>query len=78
MPIIIVSTSELKARCSKIIDGVARKRNVVEITKQGKTVARIIPAGVDAPVPLFGFAKGCISVNGDILEPVEARWETHV
>lgn len=70
-----VSASELKARCSKIIDGVARKRNIVEITKRGKIVARIIPAGDDTTEPLFGFAKGFISIYGDILEPVETFWE---
>jgi len=78
MPKSTVSTSQLKAHCSKIIDGVARKRNVVEITERGETVAMIIPAGIDVPVLLFGFAKGCISVYGDILKPVEARSETHV
>lgn len=70
-----VSTSELKAHCSKIIDGVARKRGVVDITKHGKIVARIIPAGEDTPKPLFGFAQGCISIYGDILQPVETYWE---
>ena len=70
-----ISTSDLKTHCSRIIDGVARKRNVVVVTKHGKAVARIIPINDEAPQPIFGFAKGRVSVYGDILEPVETYWE---
>ena len=70
-----VSTSDLKTHCSKIIDGVARKRQVVVVTKHGKAVARISPITDEASESIFGFAKGCISVYGDILEPIETHWE---
>ncbi len=70
-----VSTTELKAHCSKIMDGVARKRNVVDITRHGKTIARIVPVTEDQPEPLFGFAQGYVSIYCDIIEPVETVWE---
>jgi prevent-host-death family protein len=70
-----VSTSDLKTHCSKIIDGVARKRQAVVVTKHGKAVAKIVPINDEAPVSIFGFASGCISVYGDILEPIETHWE---
>jgi prevent-host-death family protein len=70
-----VSASELKTHCSKILDGVARKRDVVEITKHGKIVARIVPVDDEKPKSLFGFARGCVSIYGDILESVETYWE---
>ena len=69
-----VSTSELKVHCSKIIERVANGRGPVIITKRGRPVAQLIPITEDRP-SLFGFAKGCITVNDDILAPIDVVWE---
>jgi prevent-host-death family protein len=69
-----VSTSELKAHCSSIIESVARKRLPVVITKRGCPVARLVPVEGERE-SLFGFAKGCILIHGDIMAPVDATWE---
>lgn len=69
-----VSTSELKANCSSIIESVARKRSSVVITKRGRPVARLVPVK-EKQDSLFGFAGGCISVYGDIITPVDVSWE---
>jgi len=69
-----VSTSELKARCSKIIEDVARRRVPVFITKRGRPLAKIVPLDEERE-SLFGFAKGCITVRGDIVDPLDLTWE---
>ena len=69
-----ISTSELKARCSNVIDEVARKRSAIIVTKHGRPVARIVPMD-QGPGPLFGFARGSLTILGDILEPVDVSWE---
>ncbi|MBN2496690.1 MAG: type II toxin-antitoxin system Phd/YefM family antitoxin [Deltaproteobacteria bacterium] len=69
-----VSTSELKANCSRILDGVARRRVPVVITKRGHPVAKLVP--IDEEISsLFGFARGCITIQGDIVSPLEEEWE---
>jgi prevent-host-death family protein len=70
-----VTTSELKARCSEIIGRVERMRTPVILTKRGRPVARIVPMEDGERADLFGFAKGSISILGDIVEPVDVSWE---
>ena len=40
----IISVTELKARCLEIIRQVEREGNVVEIARHGEVVARLLPA----------------------------------
>ncbi len=72
-----VSTSELKAHCSKIVKAVARKRAGVVITRHGRPVARLVPLEAEEPTSLFGFAKGGIVIHGDIVEPLDVVWEAN-
>ena len=69
-----VTASELKAHCSQVIDEVARQRRVILVTRRGRPVARLVPVDEGRP-SLFGFAKGCITVRGDLLAPFDADWE---
>lgn len=69
-----LSTSELKAHCSRVVDEVSKRREPVVITKRGKPVARLVP-WEEEPTDLFGFARGSITVHGDLLAPVDVDWE---
>ena len=69
-----VSTSELKAHCSQVIDRVVRSCVPVIITRRGRPVAKLVPLE-EEPVELFGFLKGSITVHGDVVEPVDVTWE---
>jgi prevent-host-death family protein len=70
----VVSTSELKARCSEVVSRVERTRAPVTITKRGRPVAVIVPLAT-APVNLFGVARGVITVRGDLVAPLDVEWE---
>jgi prevent-host-death family protein len=65
---------EFKARCLKVMDGVARDRVPVVITKRGRAVAKLVPAD-DGDRALFGYMAGSIDILGDIVGPIDVEWE---
>ncbi len=70
-----ISASEFRARCLAVLDEVHSTRVPVLITKRGKPVARLVPAG--KPPKFIGQLKGIIKVVGDIESPVvpPEAWE---
>ena len=69
-----VSTSQLKARCSEIVERVAKGREAIVVTRRGRPVARLVPIEA-AGDSLFGFARGVVTVQGDLLAPIDVAWE---
>lgn len=69
-----IKASEFKAKCLKIMEEVAATGEPVVITKNGVPITQLIPAR-RRPVTLFGALKGSISIRGDIIAPVEAKWD---
>ena len=69
-----ISTSELKTHCSRVIEQVRRGRAPVVVTVRGRPVARIVPVEEELP-SLFGFARGTLTVHGDLLAPLDEPWE---
>jgi prevent-host-death family protein len=69
-----VGAAEFKARCLELMDEVPATGNAIIITKRGRPVARLVPAG-PRPRSLVGALKGHIRITGDILAPVDVRWE---
>ena len=72
----VVIASELKARCSEVIERVRSERRAVTVTKRGKPVARIVPFELPEAKSLAGFARGRLTVIGDLLAPLDVEWET--
>ncbi|TDI36823.1 MAG: type II toxin-antitoxin system Phd/YefM family antitoxin [Acidobacteria bacterium] len=71
-----ISASDFKAQCSRVIDDVAEGRGPFVITKRGRPVAKLVPADDVKKMPVFGFAKGFITIRGDIVEPIDVEWES--
>jgi prevent-host-death family protein len=69
-----VSTSQLKARCSELIERVEQRREEVIVTRRGRAVAKLVPIE-GARRSLFGFTRGAITIRGDLIAPVEVEWE---
>ena len=63
-----IPAGAFKARCLAIMDEVQAKRQAVVITKRGKPVAKLVPVE-QAKDDIFGFFKGKIKINGDIVSP---------
>ena len=69
-----VKASDFKAKCLKIMDEVAASGEPVLITKNGVPISQLIPAK-RRPETLCGSLKGSVSIRGDIIVPVDAKWD---
>ena len=64
-----MAAGEFKAKCLAIMDEVSQSGEPVLITKHGRAVAKLVPAGNQAE-DIFGYMAGKVKVVGDIVEPV--------
>jgi prevent-host-death family protein len=70
-----ISAAEFKARCLTLMDGVSSTRETIIITKRGKPVAKLVPAGKEQQ-EFIGRLKGVIEIVGELdADPPEA-WES--
>ena len=63
----IISVTELKARCLRVLDDVQATRTEVIITRRGKPVAKLSPIG-PARGSLRGTWKNMVQIRGDIVQ----------
>jgi prevent-host-death family protein len=70
----IMNAAEFKAKCLSVMDRVAASGEPVTVTKRGKPIVQVIPI-VRKPDTLRGFLKGIVKVTGDIIAPVEGKWD---
>jgi prevent-host-death family protein len=65
-----VSISEFKAKCLGLIEQVHKTRQPIRITRHGRPVAEVIPAGPDRTRNFVGDMVGTGKIVGDIVSPV--------
>jgi len=65
-----VSISEFKAKCLGLIEEVHKTRQPLRITRHGKPVAEVVPAGPDRARKFVGAAVGTGTIVGDIESPI--------
>lgn len=65
-----VSISEFKAKCLGLIEQVHKTRQPLRITRHGRLVAEVIPAGPDRKRKFLGDMIGTGKIVGDIVSPV--------
>lgn len=70
-----IAAGEFKARCLQVMDEVSATREPVVVTKRGRPVVKLTPAGKTANI--FGCLAGIVEIAGDIESPVVAPedWE---
>lgn len=71
-----IAAGEFKAKCLQIMDDVQKRHVQIVITKRGKPVAKVVPYS-DKPPSLFGFMKGTATTHGDIISPIDVRWDAN-
>lgn len=69
-----VGAAEFKAHCLELMDHVDRLGVEIVITKHRKPIARLIPVE-KTPVPFCGWLKGVVTYEGDLISPIDSRWE---
>jgi prevent-host-death family protein len=65
-----VSISEFKAKCLGLIEQVHKTRQPLRITRHGRPVAEVVPAGPDRQRQFVGDMVGTGKIVGDIVSPV--------
>lgn len=69
-----IKASEFKARCLQLMDEVAETGEEIVITKHGRPVSKLAPYR-ERPKTLFGIDRGRMEILGDIVAPVDVKWE---
>ena len=72
-----IQASEFKAKCLALMDQVAATGEGILITKNGKPVAELRPPASLRPKSPFGLHKGMIEIKGDIISPVDVKWDAN-
>lgn len=70
----IMTAAKFKANCMAIIDEVARTKQSVVITKNGKPIADLTPHRSEKQNAL-GVCKGSLTIVGDIMSPIDVEWD---
>jgi prevent-host-death family protein len=65
-----INISEFKAKCLGLIEQVDKTRQPLRITRHGRPVAELIPAGPDRKRKFLGDMAGTVEILGDIVSPV--------
>jgi len=76
--ITVLSISEFKATCLKVLEQVRSTREPVMITKRGEPVAYVTPPPLPStPEIWLGMLRGQGTISGDIVSPASALedWE---
>ena len=72
-----IAAGEFKAKCLELMDLVQETKTTFVITKRGKPVAKLVPADKEPldPHAFWGCMNGLIEITGDIISPIDVKWE---
>ena len=72
-----IPAGEFKAKCLGILEEVHQTKQTVIVTKRGIPFAMIVPYKPveEKNLKLFGILKNSISINEDIISPIDEQWE---
>lgn len=70
-----IKAAEFKAKCLELMDKVAEGHEEIVITKRGKPIAKLVPVEAKPWPPLFGSMAGSGEILGDIISPIDVKWE---
>ena len=69
-----INAAQFKASCLQLMEEVSETRIELIIKKRGKPIAKLVPCD-ESSGELFGYLRGTVTINGDILAPIDATWE---
>lgn len=72
-----IKAAEFKAKCLELMDRVAEGHEEIVITKRGKPIAKLVPVEKKPLTPLFGSMAGSVEILGDIISPIDVKWEAN-
>lgn len=72
-----ISAAEFKATCLHLMDEVNEKHKIFTITKRGIPIAKLVPIEENSKSELFGCMEGSVTITGDIIAPLDIKWEAN-
>ncbi|HKP96445.1 MAG TPA: type II toxin-antitoxin system prevent-host-death family antitoxin [Fibrobacteria bacterium] len=72
-----IKAGEFKAKCLELMDWVAEGHEEIIITKRGKPVAKLVAIDNVPARDAFGWMKGTIVFEGDIISPIDVEWDAN-
>lgn len=72
----IIPAGEFKTKCLQLMDRVQKQHQEILITKRGNPVAKLVPVEHVA-INLFGYLAGTIEIKGDLITPIDVKWEAN-
>ena len=70
-----IAAGEFKAKCLKLMDNVHKYHEEVIITKHGKPIVKLCSIDDIPKKPLFGYMKNSVSIKGNIVSPIDEKWD---
>jgi len=70
-----IAAGEFKAKCLRLMDEVSALRTEIIITKFGKPVAKLVPVEQESSRSAFGYLKGTVVSQKDLIAPTGESWE---
>lgn len=71
-----IAAGEFKAKCLQLMDDVNESHIAITITKHGIPIAKLVPVE-ETPTSLFGLQKGSVTINADIVSPIDEQWDAN-
>lgn len=72
----IMPAAEFKAKCLSLLDRVHHRGETITITKRGRVVAQLVPAGDADERPWMRLRdRGKATWHGDPLAPLDEEWD---
>ena len=72
-----IKAGEFKAKCLELMDRVNKGGEEIIITKRGKPVAKLVPVAQQLPAELLGCMQATVEILGDIVSPLDVKWEAN-
>ncbi len=72
-----IPAGEFKAKCLKLMEQVNMNRAPIIITKRGLPIAKLVPIEATS-FDVFGCLKDSVTINEDIIQPIDVGWDADV
>ena len=71
-----ISIEQFQTECLKLVDDIQKHQSEITITKFGRPIVKLVPiVSEQVGKSLFGYMKDSVLIHGDIVEPIEERWD---
>lgn len=75
-----MTSLEFKSKCIEVMEQVKEDHEEVIITQDGTPVVKVVPFEDEdeEQVSLFGYMKGSVKIIGNILDPIDEKWDAEL